>query len=135
MSEDESKFLVRLQGTFSREVLAIAATMRALLQEIQATQAAGDCAPLLHQLAHTVHSLKGAAGAIDQHELAYLSRSLEQVLAGLQCDSRQIPDAFFTLFRQSIALIERMARTDDTGNAIVIPHSLVEEIHRFADAR
>jgi chemotaxis protein histidine kinase CheA len=135
MSEDESKFLVRLQGTFSREVLANAAAMHALLQEIQATQATGDCAPLLHQLAYTVHSLKGAAGAIDQHELAYLSRSLEQVLAGLQRDNRQISDAFFTLFRQSIALIERMARTDDTGNATGIPLSLVEEIHRFVDAR
>ena len=135
MSEDESRFLVRLQGTFSREVLAIAATMRALLQKIQTAQVAGDRAPLLHQLARTVHSLKGAAGAVDQHELAYLSRSLEQMLAGLPRNNGQISDAFFTLFRQSIALIERMVQTDDSGNATVIPLSLVEEINRFVDAR
>ena len=134
MSEEEEKFLVRLHGTFCREVLMHAQTMRSLLEQMQATHGIGDCAPLLRQLLRAVHSLKGAAGAVNQSELEYLSHTLEQALARLQRGDKQISEVFLALLRRSTVLIEQIAQSNSTATAPVVPPRLIDEIHRYTEA-
>ena len=130
MMEGKQEFMTRLQATFRREAAAHTGAMAALLDGMQ-QEPEENRLQLLQTLIREVHSLKGAASAVEQNGIEYLSRSLEQVLFKLQRGEIMLSAAFFALFRASIALIEDGLKQDEEGKEFSVPLHFFEDLRKL----
>jgi chemotaxis protein histidine kinase CheA len=102
--------------------------MSALLDRLE-RGADDDRLQAAQELTREMHSMKGAAGAIDQSEIEYLCRLLEQVLLTLQRTEMVMTASFFSTFRQAQVLLENGLQNVREGEKLVIP------IEFFANVR
>jgi two-component system chemotaxis sensor kinase CheA len=96
---DRDKLIERLRGTF---LLELQEHVRVFNRELLAIEKAGSVtagAESVRTLFRTVHSLKGAARAVNATRLAGVCHRLEELLAGLRDGTRQLsPEIIATLF-------------------------------------
>lgn len=132
MSEENDIFLARLRTTFRLEVVAHLAAARRLVDALECRQSEGDAVAPLRELIREVHSLKGAAGAVEHGELEYLCRSLEQVLFRLQRKEIQYSPPLFAMLHQSHAVIERIILRDNEVGSLS-PAGFYDDIRKIVD--
>ncbi|HEX8955649.1 MAG TPA: Hpt domain-containing protein [Burkholderiaceae bacterium] len=128
MAEDFEHFQQRLFGTFLKEAQVHIASASALLGKLDREP---DRSPILYDLARAVHSLKGAANAVEQEDAAFLCRSLEQVLHKVQCGERQVDPDFHELFRQGLELLQAGLATLANGGKFTISLQFLERVRKL----
>jgi two-component system, chemotaxis family, sensor kinase CheA len=130
MMEGKQDFMTRLQATFRREAVTHTGAMKALLDDMR-HEPEENRLQLLQTLIREVHSLKGAASAVEQNAIEYLTRSLEQVLFKLQRGDIMLSAVFFELFHASIALIEEGVKEDAEGKEFTVPLHFFEDLRKL----
>ncbi|HEX7642488.1 MAG TPA: Hpt domain-containing protein [Burkholderiaceae bacterium] len=128
MTEDLAHFQQRLFGTFLKEAQVHIASASALLGELERDP---DRGPVLYDLLRAIHSLKGAANAVEQEDAAFLCRSLEQVLHKVQRGERQVDPDFHELFRQGLALLQAGLAALADGGKFTISLQFLESVRKL----
>jgi|GEM_PF-4898864 len=103
MAEDRDHFRKRLFDTFIKEAQLHMAAVPALLGKLQ--QNASDAAAL-QNLLREIHSLKGAASAVEQDDVAFVCRVLEQRVHKALRGDKAVDASFFELFQQGLDLLD-----------------------------
>lgn len=115
MIDEEADFSERLLRTFRREANGHIGSMVNLLQALAGIAAGKERAHLLEALFREVHSLKGAARAVDRTDIEAISLKLERSLIPMQQDaqaSAAIPTDLF--YRAIEALRQQINQQDDS---------------------
>jgi two-component system chemotaxis sensor kinase CheA len=103
--------------TFLKEAQVHLAAIPALLGKLESS--AGDAAAL-QDLLREIHSLKGAASAVEQDDVAFVCRVLEQRIHKAQRGDKAVDGGFFELFRQGVGLLHSgLPETARGGNFII----------------
>lgn len=103
MAEESGEFQQRLFGTFLKEAQIHMAEVAGLLEKL-GREPGSDA--ILYDLIRSVHSLKGAASAVELEDVAFVGRSLEQILQRVRRGECKADAAFHALFRQGLELLE-----------------------------
>lgn len=103
MAEDRDHFRKRLFDTFIKEAQLHMAAAPAFLGKLQ--QNASDAAAL-QNLLREIHSLKGAASAVEQDDVAFVCRVLEQLIHKALRGDKAVDASFFELFQQGLDLLD-----------------------------
>src|SRR5579871_4560079 len=128
MADDRSQFAARLFNTFLKEASGHVAAIEVLLTRLEQEPHRQE---LLAELTREVHSLKGAAGAVEQSEVEFLSRSLEQVLIQMQRNGKAPEGMFFDVFRQAKAVFDAGLPALGQGGKFVIPLQFLESARKL----
>ena len=93
-------------------------------------QNAGDIGAL-HDLLREIHSLKGAASAVEQDDAAFVCRLLEQRVRKAQCGDKAIDTGFFELFRQGLDLLHAGLSEAARGGKFTISLQFLESVRKL----
>ena len=110
MAEDRAQFQARLFGTFVKEAAVHLAAMPVLLDRLEQEPGGGEGgdaggSDAARDLLREIHSLKGAAGAVEQSQVEFLCRALEQLAAKLVRGECAADATFLEAFRSGLALL------------------------------
>ncbi|MES2161019.1 MAG: Hpt domain-containing protein [Pseudomonadota bacterium] len=108
MATDDERFLQRLLATFRLEADEHLGAMSALVLELERPGESGGparAAGLVETLFREVHSLKGAARAVNLADIETVCQALESVLALLKRAQRAPPAPMFELFYLTIDVL------------------------------
>ena len=128
MAEDNEQFRQRLFNTFLKEADAQVLAISALLARPDDERGQED---VLTDLLRKIHSLKGAAGAVGQHQVELLCRSLEQVLHKVVRGERQADAEVFACLRHGIALLEDGLPGIAGGGSFTISLQFLESVRKL----
>src|SRR5471032_718596 len=105
MATDDERFLQRLLATFRLEADEHLGAMSALVLELERPSGPARAAGLVETLFREVHSLKGAARAVNLADIETVCQALESVLALLKRAQRAPPTPMFELFYLTIDVL------------------------------
>ena len=128
MAEDDDQFRQRLHGTFIAEAKTHIDGIPSLLDKLKHGEGDGDA---LTELLRKIHSLKGAAGSVDQNQVELLCQSLEQVLRMVMRGERKIDADFFDLFEQGLALLESGLTTTARDGKFMISLEFLSSVRKL----
>jgi two-component system chemotaxis sensor kinase CheA len=128
MADDRAQFQARLFGTFLKEAAVHRAAIPGLLGKLEAEPGSEDAA---QELLREIHSLKGAAGAVEQEEAAFLCRSLEQAVVKVRRGERAADAAFFDAFRLGLALLDDGLAEVARGGKFAISLQFLESMRKL----
>lgn len=128
MADDREQFAARLFGTFLKEAAGHVVVLKQLLADLEQTPVVGDASAALFR---EVHSLKGAAGAVEAGEVEFLCQSLEQLLVKAQRREVAMNAVFFDIFRQSGALFDTGLPALGRGEKFMIPLHFFESMRKL----
>ena len=128
MAEDSAHFRQRLFDTFVKEAQGHMAAMPALLDKLERDAGATGT---LHDLLREIHSLKGAASAVEQDDVAFLCRLLEQRLHQVLRGDKAVDASFCELFRQGGALLDTGLPEVASGGKFIISLQFLESMRKL----
>lgn len=102
MATDDERFLQRLLATFRLEADEHIGAMSALVLELEQPGGPARAAELVETLFREVHSLKGAARAVNLGDIEAVCQALESVLALLKREHSAPPAPLFELLYRTI---------------------------------
>uniref|UniRef100_UPI002FCDC9C9 Hpt domain-containing protein n=1 Tax=Duganella sp. S19_KUP01_CR8 TaxID=3025502 RepID=UPI002FCDC9C9 len=105
MATDDERFLQRLLATFRLEADEHVGAMSALVLELERPGDPARAAGLVETLFREVHSLKGAARAVNLADIEAVCQALESVLALLKRAQRAPPAPMFELLYLTIDVL------------------------------
>lgn len=128
MADDRDQFAARLFGTFLKEAAGHLAMLTPLLRDLEQAPVAGETADTLFR---KVHSLKGAAGAVEAQEVEFLCQSLEQLLVKAQRRDLPMNADFFEIFHQALAVLDSGLSGLARGQKFMIPLHFLESMRKL----
>ena len=128
MAEEPAQFQQRLLGTFLKEAQVHMAAVSGSLEKLN--QEPGSDA-ILYDLIRSVHSLKGAASAVELEDAAFIGQSLEQVLHKVRRGERETDAAFRELFRQGLELFESGLAELAIGGKFTVSFQFLESVRKL----
>ena len=128
MAEEPAQFQQRLFGTFFREAQVHIDAATGLLEKLG--QEPGSDA-ILYDLVRSVHSLKGAASAVELEDAAFVGRALEQILQKVRRGECKADAAFHALFRQGLELLETGLAELANGGKFTVSLQFLESVRKL----
>jgi len=128
MADDSLQFQTRLFGTFLKEAQGHVAEISTLLDSLEKTPGQADT---MRDLLREVHSLKGAAGAVEQSQVEFLCRSLEQATIKVQRGERAADAIFFEVFRHGLQLLESGLAEVSRGGTFTVSLHFLENVRKL----
>ena len=118
MNEDGAAFLKRLLATFKGEAEELLRALEAGLVELEQTTDAARRAELVEAVFREVHSLKGAARAVDRREMERVCQAGEELLAAVKGGRVALSAPLLDLLHAAVDALERLlAAIDRVPNA------------------
>lgn len=108
MADNDDAFLRRLQATFRAEAQERLQTLSSALVALENTQSGERQQALIESVFREVHSLKGAARAVDKHDVETLCQALESLLSALKRNEFEFSPALADLLLKSSDLLTRL---------------------------
>jgi two-component system chemotaxis sensor kinase CheA len=128
MTGDPTHFQRLLFDIFVKEAQTHLAAMPPLLGKLQ--QDAADKVAL-HDLLREIHSLKGAASAVEQDDVAFVCRLLEQRAYRARQGEKAIDTDFFGLLHQGLDLLHAGLPEVARGGKLTIPLQFLESVRNL----
>ena len=128
MAEDREQFERRLFSTFVKEARAHLEAMAGLLAALEREPVRAD---LLAELLRRVHSMKGAADAVEQQQAALVCRALEQAVHKARRGECLADAGFFSLMRQGSQALETGLASVADGGSFTIPLQFLESMRKL----
>jgi two-component system chemotaxis sensor kinase CheA len=131
MATDDERFFQRLLATFRLEAEEHIGAMSALVLELERPGEPARAAGLVETLFREVHSLKGAARAVNLADIEAVCQALESVLALLKRERSAPPAPLFELLYRTIDTLRLLldgGAGSDNGLAELL-HALMEAQH------
>src|SRR5215207_8518310 len=108
MADNAEEFLRKLRATFQAEAAEL---VQAIVSELVPLERAGAApvAPAAQRILKTLHTLKGAARAVDLNELELLCHAMEGLCSAWGAQQLQPDAAQFDLLHQACAMVGQLA--------------------------
>ncbi|HEY3699516.1 MAG TPA: hybrid sensor histidine kinase/response regulator [Spongiibacteraceae bacterium] len=108
MADNDDAFLRRLQATFRAEARERLQTLSSALVALENTQSSERQQALIESVFREVHSLKGAARAVDKHDVETLCQALESLLSALKRNEFEFSPTLADLLLKASDLLSRL---------------------------
>jgi two-component system chemotaxis sensor kinase CheA len=119
----DSEFFKKLRATFAIEADEHLTAMFAGLLELEKADT-GDSAAVLERVYREAHSLKGAARAVELHDIATLCHALEEVFSAWKGGQITAAPPLFDLLQQALTALSAMLLSDGA----VAPDALLQRL-------
>ncbi|AWV05074.1 hybrid sensor histidine kinase/response regulator [Burkholderia sp. JP2-270] len=116
-SSGNQALLQRLLATFAVEADERLNAMSAILLELARRGAAEHCAQLIETLFREVHSLKGAARAVNRDDIEAICQTLESALASAKCSASALSPALLDMFDERLDELTALLAGNDASGA------------------
>jgi two-component system chemotaxis sensor kinase CheA len=117
---DDTSFSIRLLEVFRTEAREHRLAIMSALKELEQGADAERAAVTVHAAFRAAHTLKGAARAVNNSEVAELCQMLESIFSLLKNGRRRLAQEMFGVLREALDRIEKMeAGGDDNDSAMI----------------
>ncbi len=111
--DKKQEFLMKIMATFRIEAEETIVSMSSDLIELEKSLEESHQQELIEVIYRAVHSLKGAARAVNFSEIESLCHAFEDVMTAIRNEELKISTEFFTISHQTVDLISKVLHVKD----------------------
>lgn len=134
MDEKDRAFVERLLATFRVEAAEHVRAVSHGLIAIEKTTASGEQHALIETIFREVHSLKGAARAVNQESIEMLCQSIEDIFAALKQQKLSVSTALLDLLHHAVDELDKLLLVVGERRGTTPKSSVVTSLRQRLDA-
>lgn len=133
MPKIDPEFLEELRQAFAQEAQEHLQTMTDGLLALEQGPPPEEAGPVLEKVYRAAHSLKGAARAVNEHEVESLAHAMEDVFIAVRREQLVLRPEGFDGLQRGLSLLESLLASP-SGELLAPAMELREELHALAES-